>query len=389
MFGYTNYLISRIDTNGIFTYFLGSYVFSQKENFVDFDNFNGSLSLKNLETGRSQRFVYYNGRRFDNFKISPQNNARTSYIECADEITCTWYSDCTTGVSIASTKGLYSCPYPNFPPECGYGASWTISEETLVEPVCWWENDPLYPDDPGFPEDWDYSMDPTQAFSMQMVITPPPSPIYNLAAYLNCLNTSVAANKINLTIYVDRPRNNSNFSLNVSAQGGHVVGHAFVEIEKQMPNSSPYFGAVIRRTLGFYPSSAVNPSTLSSTGIMNHDDNYNGSIELAVTFSITESELSSLTTFIGNYTSNNYNLFNNNCGHFASNVMSQIGVTLPNAWENQIWYYTYNPYTTVASPVYGPSLGKLEEDLRSLTHSKITNKATSNISPKLDNGCLN
>lgn len=119
---------------------------------------------------------------------------------------------------------------------------------------------------------------------------------------------------------------------------------------------------------------------------MNEDNYYDGSLDLRVTFTISdETELNSTLNFIEDYTSNPYNLKLRNCGHFVTHVLDQIDVTVPSGWENVLWY-SYEYSNTLYNQT-GPSVGALGEILNGMSHSKIENKQTSGVQTSPNTGC--
>lgn len=214
----------------------------------------------------------------------------------------------------------------------------------------------------------------------------PGSPISNAFNYLKCLQLN-SGTSFYITVNVDQPRANNSAPLNLAAQGSHYVGHAYLQF--QSINENVRQNSMVRevsRSIGFYPNGIAIPGTPSAPGIFGSEDDYSGSLETSLTFQVTQSEMNTVINYVTSYANSSYNLKTRNCANMCSDALSQIGINIPNLWQQTDWYST--PGAPINN-VKGPSLGAYGEILKIFQHPKLTSKKTSNVQPKPDKGSCN
>ncbi len=193
----------------------------------------------------------------------------------------------------------------------------------------------------------------------EIVIAPPSSPIANIADYFKCFtNGSSPDHTYTVMVCVDQPEPGTRDPWEMtpggvqgSTQGGNVInsGHTFFVLTENDQ------GNITTRNVGFYPSSAVMPTTTMafSQGILNNDETHEYNISL--TINVSSTNFFNIVNYVelGNNQGFDYNLFSNNCTTFVLNALQTGGVTLPAT--KGIW--------TGGS---GDDPGDLGEDIRSM-----------------------
>jgi len=166
-----------------------------------------------------------------------------------------------------------------------------------------------------------------------MLIVPPTSHIASVAAYFNCFtNVGGSDHTYTVTLAVDQPVPGTRDAWTVtsggptgSTQASNVInaGHTFLILTES------YGSTTITRNIGFYPSTAVRPSSPSSAGEFSDDENHEYNI--SGSYTVNNAEFYEMLNFItsandGTYL---YNLNSNNCSTFAINTLAQAGINLP------------------------------------------------------------
>ncbi|MEQ3662288.1 MAG: hypothetical protein ABNG96_06310, partial [Flavobacterium sp.] len=149
------------------------------------------------------------------------------------------------------------------------------------------------------------------------ILVGPDVPIYDMAEYLSCFNTSLGAT---ITIYADQPTSGAHDLL-----GDDGVGHAFVSI-KQGTNIA---------TLGFYPISTTGSVFGATPGIYGNDQNHSYDVSISVSVSSIK-----LTQIIGNLISNTdpiYELHQYNCTDVAVGIGNVSGMNIPSCESPSVW----------------------------------------------------
>lgn len=139
--------------------------------------------------------------------------------------------------------------------------------------------------------------------------------ITNILHYLECINLNQSAV---FTMYVDQPTQNQSDSWSGTPTDPNV-GHTFIAIKQNN----------IRRVLGFYPSSGVNPFTNPSTSSSLIDDSGH-SFHTSISVSISPAKLQTIIAYISNYSST-YNLNTYNCTDFGLSLSKLAGINIPSA----------------------------------------------------------
>jgi hypothetical protein len=193
----------------------------------------------------------------------------------------------------------------------------------------------------------------------EIVIAPPTTPIANIADYFKCFtNGSSPDHTYSVQVCVDQPEPGTRDpwgltpgGLQGSSQGGNVVnsGHTFLVLTENDQ------GNITTRNVGFYPSSAVMPTTnmAYSQGILNNDETHEYNISL--TINVSSTNFFNILNYVelGNNQGFDYNLFSNNCTTFVLNALQTGDIALPAT--KGIW--------TGGS---GDDPGDLGEDIRSM-----------------------
>lgn len=157
------------------------------------------------------------------------------------------------------------------------------------------------------------------------------SVIQNIKNYLQCF-TNVGGNDhtYTVTVCVDQPdpgtRDPWTFASggsSGSSQANNVVntGHTFLIL------TETYGSTTITRNVGFYPSGTIFPSSPSSPGQLNDDQNHYYNV--SGTFTLDNGQFFNILNFISSMSTSTYNLNTNNCTTFAINAMTEAGITLP------------------------------------------------------------
>lgn len=188
-------------------------------------------------------------------------------------------------------------------------------------------------------------------------------PIANKTDYFKCFTNSPESS-YKVTIYVDQPVRGSFIAINPFEK--HLVGHAFLAFEQSN------FNGTVRRSAGFYPVSGTGGNIITPSGspYINDDSQYDGAVDVALTFTVNANEFMAMTEVVKNYDSQNYNLYNRSCGNMCLDAFRQAGINLPHQWMEAFWYQA-----PLAPSTYGPSIGMFGEQLKGFYHPKITDRS--------------
>jgi len=171
------------------------------------------------------------------------------------------------------------------------------------------------------------------AATVSMLIAPPNNRIASVPAYFGCFtNIGGSDHTYTVTLAIDQPVSGTRDAWTVisggltgSTQASNVVnaGHTFLIFTESYGNTT------ITRNIGFYPSTAVRPSSPSSPGEFSDDENHDYNI--SGSYMVNNAEFYEMLNFIASANNNTYlyNLNSNNCSTFAINTLAQAGINLP------------------------------------------------------------
>lgn len=158
--------------------------------------------------------------------------------------------------------------------------------------------------------------------------------ISDISNYNKCFRNK-KGNKYQVSIYVQQPIPGTRATWRVLDGVGMTkqkspvfVGHTFISI-KQSSNSDS-----IIRNLGFYPSTAVDPLSPTTSGELNNDQNRRYDISLSIDIPFEQFE--KIVAYLNNL-SLSYNLNSFNCTTFAIEALAKAGINLPRtegSWPN-------------------------------------------------------
>ncbi|MFA9372014.1 MAG: hypothetical protein ACERIH_09925 [Labilibaculum antarcticum] len=181
----------------------------------------------------------------------------------------------------------------------------------------------------------------------------PEEPIYSVVEYLDCIDPSLP---VTLTIYVDQPIANSNYTVFTS------VGHTFVGLT-QGDNT------VI---LGFYPKNGAKPTMELDFSILGNDSDT--AYDVSITKEITTGQVNAILYYIENYPKK-YQLSIFNCTDFGINVAKFGGLNLPDTSSKWLGGEGSNP-------------GNLGQDIRNMQLPNGVNRnLNGGISPSNNKSC--
>lgn len=363
-FGYTNYLVVATDKSK--TFYLAKYT-SEKfaEGPINFENFTGSLMYKNLASRESSILYYSLGKRIQR-KSKSSSSSRTS--SCVSIVTCSWGNWNCGAVNITSTTNEVSCDYPSWMP-C-FGAIWEINHS---ESVFSCPTDEPDPNNPGIP-----TVQPTTTELMinsHFKVSVPTESQNNVATLLDCIRNrrKVTGDKYFIRVKVDQPIANTSIPVTISTI---AVGHAYLEFEV-----ATFRGRYGTHTssAGFWPNSTTTPLSPSSPGKIYDESAFPGSLDVEASFSVTYEEMNQVIDYVKSYGNQNYNLMTRNCGNMCSDALAQIGVNIPNGWQQTFWYSAATSGSPTSNNIYGPSMGAYGQVLKSFTHPKLSSVISSNV----------
>ncbi|SIN78286.1 hypothetical protein [Chitinophaga niabensis] len=178
---------------------------------------------------------------------------------------------------------------------------------------------------------------PSSPEDLQKVqVFPPQVPINDPKKYLSCFDTSQPAKVI---IYADQPVPGT--SEPFSILGG--IGHAYMSFEQNVN------GNTIRRTVGFYNGTKVDPFyNKSAPGTLGNDSTHEYNVKWET--NLTSDQFDKMIQATISHAPE-YNIESYNCANFVLDVTSAGGINLP---RTKGWWYTGS----------GLNPGALGEDLR-------------------------
>ncbi|WP_298738361.1 hypothetical protein [uncultured Chitinophaga sp.] len=190
-----------------------------------------------------------------------------------------------------------------------------------------------------------------------VILAAPDKPIVDPYQYKRCFNRD-SRNTYKIILYVDQPKagtralvsdDDGNTDLKSVKNDSKNFGHTWITFEEKRPN-----GAIVRRSLGFWPSTDVDLRSHAAPGILNDDGgrDYDVSLEIGLRKDAFFDLLDDCS--LGNL--ERYNLNINNCTGWAiDKLYNNVSISLPK---------------TIASwglgRGEGPTPGNLGEDIRQL-----------------------
>jgi hypothetical protein len=185
------------------------------------------------------------------------------------------------------------------------------------------------------------------------------NPIANIRDYNKCFDNLPGSNyQYKVTLCVDQPAPGTRQSWTALGGSGLIfVGHTFLTLTQVKPSGN------ITRNVGFYPMSAVYPTSPNSAGQLHNDSerSYNISIE----FALTNSQFFQILQFMEHFQNSNvvYDLNSNNCTNFVLNALAAAGIHLPRTQGTWAGGGGLNP-------------GDLGEDIRYMALGSNMNRST-------------
>lgn len=180
---------------------------------------------------------------------------------------------------------------------------------------CYWVPDPIIPIiEPT--TDLDGGSGGGGSITPSLVLLGPSNKISDINDYLKCIN--LGQNAV-LVIYVDQPTPNSSDTWSGSVYNPNV-GHTFIAIQQ---------GDGIRRVLGYYPDTTVDPSAPNDPRAFGNDQGH--SFDVAISIPINPNQLLDVISYISN-SPTSYNLNTYNCTDFAIAVGNLVGLNLPDSY---------------------------------------------------------
>jgi len=197
-----------------------------------------------------------------------------------------------------------------------------------------------------------------------VILAPPDKPIVDPYQYKRCFNRD-SRNTYKIILYVDQPKNGSralvsdddgNTDYGAIKNSSKTFGHTWIAFEEKRPN-----GAIVRRSLGFWPRTDVELSSQAAPGILNDDGgrDYDVSLEIGLRKDAFFDLLDDCS--MGNL--ERYNLNINNCTGWAiDKLYNNTSISLPKTMGS--WGFGSGE---------GPTPGNLGEDIRMLNLGIILN----------------
>ena len=150
-----------------------------------------------------------------------------------------------------------------------------------------------------------------------------PGEVINLDDYLDCFNSATSSDNFKLTVFVDQPIANDDDTWvnNGTLLDPEIdVGHTFIGIQMNQG------GAITNQTIGFYPSSGVNPLNPDTTGAWIDDGAHHYDVSVSIDLNYTE--FTNLINFIQTYGTPIYDLNSENCTDAAIDIANSAGMGL-------------------------------------------------------------
>ncbi len=153
-----------------------------------------------------------------------------------------------------------------------------------------------------------------------VVVMPPDKPINDVIAYLKCFSRTTGGK---ITFYADQPKPGTSQVVSIK----ELVGHAYVSIEQTIG------GKVVRRTVGFHPSSGVSPA-YSTSALSTLGDDSGQEYDVKYTKILTGDALGKVLKMIEN-PKRVYHLESYNCTNFVLDISDACGLNIP---RTQGWW---------------------------------------------------
>ena len=165
-----------------------------------------------------------------------------------------------------------------------------------------------------------------------ITVFPGNSVIKSIQTYFKCFtNVGGSDHRYTVTVCVDQPEPGTRTPWAFTSGGpsgstnaNNIVntGHSFLVL------TEVYGSTTITRNVGFYPSGFVMPSSPSSPGQLNNDQNHYYNV--SGTFTVDNGQFYNILNFISMASTGTYNLNTNNCTTFVINALTEAGIELPN-----------------------------------------------------------
>ncbi|RPD39641.1 hypothetical protein [Chitinophaga barathri] len=215
---------------------------------------------------------------------------------------------------------------PDGEPNCGDWVLVEVIEIYECEQV-WINDDPCWinPAGPGCPGA-DGGPEPQEPdpndYQTQRTLRHYPAiwPILNLNVYLYPFNTNSGGK---LIVYADQPVAGSRVGVN-----GYNMGHTYISFE-QVIN-----GNTIRRTMGYYPTTTVTNSNITSPGQFGNDMGQEYDVKLEV--DVPGWQLQSLFNTLYYAVGLDFHMDTYNCTTVAIEVLNDAGIMIP--YSTSLWY---------------------------------------------------
>jgi hypothetical protein len=197
-----------------------------------------------------------------------------------------------------------------------------------------------------------------------VILAPPDKPIVDPYQYKRCFNRD-SRNTYRIILYVDQPKNGSralvsdddgNTDYGAIKNSSKTFGHTWIAFEEKRPN-----GAIVRRSLGFWPRTDVELSSQAAPGILADDGGRDFDVNLEIGL-----RKDAFFDLLDNCSMGNlerYNLNINNCtGWVIDKLYYSTSISLPKTMGS--WGFGQGE---------GPTPGNLGEDIRLLNLGIVLN----------------
>jgi hypothetical protein len=187
--------------------------------------------------------------------------------------------------------------------------------------------------------------------ALRMVVEAPTNPIANLAARLNCFNTSGNLNMTHkITLHVDQPDANSN----KSATSKELAGHTFLTLEQDQGGQN----GTVRLSAGLYPANSATFCDQIDPGAFNNDEGHD--FDVSVTWEISGYAFTQMVNDMKTHPfAPLYNLSSNNCTTWTVDKLEKAGIYVPRT--NVV---SLNAPSVTECRIEGLTPGQLGQDLR-------------------------
>jgi hypothetical protein len=324
---------------------IGEEDYKTKNTYFDNDQiFTGALLFHDLNNKFLRGFYYDKGKYIGRLD-KPKKNGRTTGCYWTETVSVFYYTVSAGGIQYQSATPN-SVTWVNLTLYCDDSPPYNPNMTTT--------NTNNSGGGSGSGSGSNYTAAATQAIISQLYVVARPLNIVKPIDHLKCFNNSIGSNyKVSLNI--DQPVSNSGTLTNPTATGGHLVGHAYLVFEQELPN-----GQLIRRSIGFYPENGGNPINPSGPPAFNDDGQYTGGWDVQTTFTVTGSNMMAMIAVVNGYGNKDYDLYTRNCGNMCVDAFKAADIYLPTDWMSVSWGYRY-----------GPSIGVFGQQMRNVQNEKI------------------